>query len=105
MATNRIDILKQMVTQDPNNSFARYGLAMEYVKAGEYESAVQDFQILIRNDPDYVAAYFHAGQALEKLGRIDQARESYEQGIEASTRKGDLHTRAEIQGALDLLPV
>ncbi len=104
MATNRVEILKEMLAQDTNNSFARYGLAMEYAKSGELESAVQEFEKLLAADETYVAAYFHSGQALEKLGRLDDARATYEKGIEASTRKGDLHTRSEIEAALNLLP-
>ncbi|HEX4749199.1 MAG TPA: tetratricopeptide repeat protein [Bryobacteraceae bacterium] len=105
MATNRVEMLKQMVEQDPANSFARYGLAMEYANGGALEQAVEEFQNLINLDANYTAAYFHGGQALEKLGRIEQARTTYEQGIEAASRKGDAHTRAEIEAALGALPV
>ncbi len=105
MATNRVDILNQMLAQDPNNAFARYGLAMEYSKSGELEQAVGEFKNLLTKDESYVAAYYHGGQALEKLSRLDEAREMYEKGIEASTRKGDLHTRSEIEAALSLLPI
>ncbi len=105
MATNRVDILKQMLAQDPNNSFARYGLAMEFAKSGELEQAVAEFKQLLTSDQSYVAAYYHGGQALEKLGRVEDARDMYEHGMEASTRKGDLHTRAEIEAALNLLPI
>ncbi len=105
VATNRLDILKQMVAQDPANSFARYGLAMEYAKLGELALAVTEFQELISKDPNYSAAYYHGGQTLEKLGRVDEARTIYEKGIEATLRSGDAHTRAEIEAALSLLPI
>ncbi|SRR5579884_2079770 len=105
MATNRLDALQQMLAQDPRNSFARYGLAMEYANTGALENAIAEFQQLIQQDESYSAAYFHAGQALEKLGRIDEARAVYEKGIEVTTRKGDAHTRAEIEAALNLLPL
>jgi Tfp pilus assembly protein PilF len=105
MATNRLDILKQMVEQDPKNTFARYGLAMEYAKSQEFTAAVTEFRGLLSQDADYAAAYYHGGQALEKLGELEQARDFYEKGIAATTRKGDAHTRAELQAALDLLPV
>jgi Tfp pilus assembly protein PilF len=105
MATNRLDILKQMVEQDPSNTFARYGLAMEYAKSNDLNAAVAEFRGLLRQDADYAAAYYHGGQALEKLGEVEQARDLYEKGIEATTRKGDAHTRAELQAALDLLPI
>ena len=105
MATNRLDILKQMVAQDSNNSFARYGLGMEYANGGEFSQAVAEFRALLDRDGDYAAAYFHGGQALEKLGQLEEARAMYEQGIEVTTRRGDLHTRSEIEGALNLLPI
>ncbi len=105
MATNRLELLTQMVGQDPNNAFARYGLAMEYSNSGHFQKAVAEFRTLLERDENYAAAYFHAGQALEKLGEIDQARALYEKGIEITTRKGDSHTRSEIEAALSLLPI
>ena len=105
MATNRLDILKQMLLENPNNTFARYGLAMEYAKSGEYSEAVREFQNLLQQDENYAAAYFHAGQVHEKLGQVEEARAVYEKGIEVTTRKGDTHTRSEIEAALSLLPV
>jgi Tfp pilus assembly protein PilF len=105
MATNRLEMLEQMVSQDPNNTFARYGLAIEYANSGDWARAVVEFRTLLQHDENYAAAYYHAGQALEKMGELEQARTMYEQGIEASTRKGDLHTRSEIEAALSLLPI
>ena len=105
MATNRLEILRQMVQQDPENSFARYGLAMEVLKSGDYAGAIAEFEELLRHDGDYAAAYFHGGQASEKAGELEKAREFYEKGIEITTRKGDVHTRSEIEAALSLLPI
>ncbi len=100
LASSRIDILRQLVEQNPTSTFARYGLAMEYIKAGELESAMAEFQAVLATDPTYSAAYFHGGQTLEKLHRPDEARELYRQGV-AQTR--DAHARAELQTALDIL--
>ena len=103
MSSNRLEILKTMVDQDPRNSFARYGLAMEYRNTGDPARAVEEFRRLVESDPAYTAAYFHFGQALELLGQAEEARETYRRGIEACAAKGDQHTRNEIQAALDLL--
>lgn len=96
----RTEILKQMLEVDPSNSFARYGLAMEHVKAGEMDAAVAEFEALLKADPDYSAGYFHGGQTLEKMGRLDEARDYYRRGI-AITK--DAHARGELQAALDIL--
>jgi tetratricopeptide (TPR) repeat protein len=100
LETSRIDILKQLLEQNPTSVFARYGLAMEYVKAGELEAAVAEFKAIAESDPAYSAAYFQGGQALEKLGRLSDARGFYREGI-ANTR--DAHARSEMQVALDVL--
>ncbi len=52
MATNRLEILQNMLPQDPNNTFARYGLAMEYAKSEHYEEAVAEFRTLLVQDAE-----------------------------------------------------
>jgi len=103
MAENRLELLKNLVAQNPGDSFARYGLAMACASAGDYAQAVEHFHKLLEMNSKYVAAYYHGGQALEKLGRLDEARELYRRGIEISTQIGDQHTRSELEGVLDLL--
>ena len=100
LATSRIDVLKQLLEQNPSSGFARYGLAMEYVNAGELEQAVAEFAALLSGDPAYSAAYFHGGQTLEKLGRVEEARDLYRKGVAAAR---DPHARSELQAALDIL--
>lgn len=103
MSNTRLETLKSMLEQDPDNAFARYSLAVEYGNAGDPERAVEEFRTLLATHPDYVAGYYHGGRALEKLGRIEEARALYEAGIAASLRKGDAHARSELQAALEML--
>ena len=100
MDNPRLEILQQLLAQDPANTFARYGLAMEHVKSGDLGGAVQQFEALLTTDPGYSAAYYHGGQTLEKLGQLDRARDLYRRGI-AVTR--DPHALSELQAALDIL--
>src|SRR5579863_8840887 len=101
MAENRLEILRNLVAQNPGNSFARYGLAMAYATAGNYAEAVEEYKRLIETNPKYVAAYYHGGQALEKLGLVEEARETYRRGIEVSTEMGDQHSRSELEAVLE----
>jgi len=105
MSVNRMEVLKNMLAQNPRDSFARYGLAMEHANQGDLEQAVAEYRVLLEHNPDYAAAYFHGGQALEKLGRVEDARVMYEQGIATTSRTGDRHTKSELQAALDMLPI
>jgi tetratricopeptide (TPR) repeat protein len=100
---NRLEILQTMVEQNPKDSFSRYGLAMELANSGNLEKAAGEYEALLSFNPDYAAAYYHGGQTLEKLGRLDDARSLYSRGLEATRRTGDAHTHSEIQAALDIL--
>jgi Flp pilus assembly protein TadD len=103
MPQDRIAALKSILAQNPADALARYGLAMEYVKAGDFEAAVAGFRELTALKPDHAYAFFQTGQALEKLGRTEEAKDAYRQGIEAASRKGDTHARDELRTALDAL--
>uniref|UniRef100_Q02CR6 Uncharacterized protein n=1 Tax=Solibacter usitatus (strain Ellin6076) TaxID=234267 RepID=Q02CR6_SOLUE len=103
MSSPRLEILKSMVEQNPTDSFARYGLAMEYRNSGDLQSAMAEFRTLMSVNPDYSPAYFHGGQTLERMGLLDEAREVYTKGVEVTVRTGNEHARSEMQGALDML--
>ncbi len=56
MATNRLEVLRSMVEQNPSDSFSRYGLAMEYVRSGDLLTAMDEFLKLLDHNPNYAAA-------------------------------------------------
>jgi cytochrome c-type biogenesis protein CcmH/NrfG len=97
---DRIAMLNEILAQDPNNAFARYGLAMEYSNSGQVEQALEEFNELLAANPDYAAGYFMAAQALMKSDRRGEARTMLENGIVAAQRKGDSHAASEMQGML-----
>ncbi len=101
--TNRMAALEQILSQNPEDRLARFGLAMEYARMGELEKAVQQYRELVEHHPGYAYAYYHGGQALEQLGRAEEARDFYRRGIEAASQQGDAHAKSELEAALDLL--
>ncbi len=102
-AKSRKEQLEEMLAIDPNDSFLRYGLAMEYFSAGENETAARHFHELLQLDPEYVPAYLMAGQTLLRLGDEEAARATLQAGIAVATRKGDAHTAGEMLGLLQTL--
>jgi len=100
---NRIEILKGFLDENPNDSFSRYALALEYVKLGQHEEAVRQFETVKKNDPDYVATYFQLGQLYQKLGRQHEAEKTLRTGITVAAKAGDEHTKSELEGALEAL--
>jgi tetratricopeptide (TPR) repeat protein len=94
------DILTEFVRSSPRDSFARYGLAMEYVRLGENDQALENFRVLWELNPDYTAAYFQAGKLLARIGETEKARQILQQGVQSAARTGDQHAKSEIEATL-----
>ena len=92
--------LQEMLAQEPNDPFLRYGLAMEFVSEGNDEEAVRGFRELLEQSPDYVPAYVQAAQALVRLGRSEEASAVFERGIATARKQGDHHAADEMEGFL-----
>jgi predicted Zn-dependent protease len=100
---DKIAGLREILAQDPKNTLARYGIAMELANRGEVDASLAEFNTLLVNNPDYTAAYFMAAQALEKAGRTSEAVERLKAGIDSARRTGNQHAMSEMQGMLDEL--
>jgi predicted Zn-dependent protease len=100
---DKIQGLKEILGLDPNNSFARYGLAMDLAKAGQTAEALTEFDVLAGNDPGYTAGYFMAAQTLAAAGRPAEAIERLKKGIESANTSGNSHAVSEMQAMLDEL--
>jgi len=101
--TDRLTMLTQFLEQNPGDAFARYGLAMEYSRLGQIETALEQFKKLLELHPDYTNGYFMAAQTLERAGRTPEARKMLETGIAAAQRTGNRHALSEMSGMLEEL--
>jgi tetratricopeptide (TPR) repeat protein len=100
---NRLAMLTQFLEQNPNDAFARYGLAMEHSRLGQTETALEQFNRLLQLHPDYTNGYFMAAQTLERAGRTSEAKKMLENGIAAAQRTGNRHALSEMSGMLEEL--
>lgn len=97
---DRVAILTEILTQNPTDAFARYGLAMEHSNAGEVERALEEFGKLLASHPDYTAGYFMAAQTLVKTSRVEEAKKMLKDGIASAARTGNGHALSEMEGLL-----
>ncbi|MEI7766226.1 MAG: tetratricopeptide repeat protein [Phycisphaerae bacterium] len=99
----RIDQLEALLAAEPQDTFLRYALAMEYDKAGRNDESLTAFAALLTDDPNYVAAYFMAGKLLARLGRGAEARDYLTRGIAVAAKVGDGKAQREMTEALGLV--
>jgi predicted Zn-dependent protease len=100
---NRLTMLNEILSHNPNDAFARYGLAMEYSKSGEVERALNEFGKLLSTHPDYTAGYFMAAQTLVTANRVDEAKKMLVDGISSAARTNNAHAQSEMTALLDEL--
>jgi tetratricopeptide (TPR) repeat protein len=103
MTQSRLESLKQLLVEDPNDSFTRYALALEYNSLGEPETAVSFLKEVIDRDATYLPAYHQLGQICARLNRTEEAKQIYRKGIELAKATGDAHAREEMTEELEEL--
>jgi predicted Zn-dependent protease len=104
MSEARIEVFRKMLTAEPHNTTVRFGLANELLKLERLEEAVTELQTYLSQTDDQGNAYGKLAQALERLGRTDEARAAYQQGSAAARRHGHPGMAADFELALaDLL--
>ena len=100
---DRLQRLRDMLAQQPTDSFLNHALALEEIKLGNDTEARSLFESLLQRDPAYVGSYYHLGKLLERQGDEGAALEVFERGMEAAKKLGDQHALNELRGAYDNL--
>jgi len=94
---DKLAMLSQILTQDPTNAFARYGLAMELVSQGKIPDALTEFDRCIADNPDYVPAYQMSAQTMAANANPSGAVTRLHEGIATANRTGNQHALAEME--------
>ena len=73
-----------------------YGLGLEYRKAGDLEKAADAFSVVVRVNPEYTAAFQELLALLVELGRHEDARRVFVDGVSTADRNGASRARDRI---------
>jgi tetratricopeptide (TPR) repeat protein len=87
---DRIEYFERMLADNPDNPTGLLALANEYNKVDRHEdeAAVLERYIAVVGGDDEGNAYLRLGEALQKIGRVDEARAAYEMGINQAEKFG-----------------
>lgn len=99
MQGGRLEKLLEFIQNEPNDEFLQYALATEYLRLGDREKALQYYEGLVANHPNYVGTYYHLGKLYELTSRQDDAVSTYEKGMQVARAARDNHALSELQAA------
>jgi Tfp pilus assembly protein PilF len=100
---DRITKLREFLQTNPNDSFLKHALALEYVKIGDDKTAREIFEQILTQDPGYIGSYYHLAKLLERTDDTNAAIQWYEKGMEAAKKAGDNHAFGELRSAYEEL--
>jgi Tfp pilus assembly protein PilF len=100
---DRIEKIKAMLAEQPEDNFLQHALALEQIKLGKDEEARDLFRAILERDPGYIGSYYHLAKLLERTGEEAEAIKVYEKGMAESKKAGDNHAFSELRGAYEEL--
>tara|TARA_R110000787_G_scaffold26798_3_gene74776 strand:+ start:15456 stop:17447 length:1992 start_codon:yes stop_codon:yes gene_type:complete len=80
---------RDLVARDPNNPLFQSYFAIESMQAGDFETALAQFDEILTKLPDDPATLVSRGHALKTHGRSDDAIASYRAATQAEPGQGD----------------
>jgi tetratricopeptide (TPR) repeat protein len=89
-----------MLADNPDNPTGLLALANEYNRAERYEDEAAVLERYVATHEDEGNAYLRLGEALEKIGREDEARAAYEAGVNQAEKFGHAGMAEDLRLAL-----
>lgn len=103
--TNKIKTLARNIKANPDDSFSKFALALEFLKQDELKRAKLLFEDVYEKEPEYVGVYYHLGKLYERLAMTDRAKKMYREGIEIAKAQKEKRTHKELTEALAELKI
>lgn len=99
---NRIEVFKQMLESDPENTMVMFGLAKEYEKLNQPAEVITLLENYLIKADDEGNAYGMLAKAYEQTKNREKAIETYQKGIEVSMKHGHPSMAQDYRMTLDL---
>ncbi|MDP4221111.1 MAG: tetratricopeptide repeat protein [Bacteroidota bacterium] len=99
----RLEKLQEFLKADPQDSFTRYAIGLEYRAMQDMFKAIEIFEALVATDPGYVATYYQLADCYRQIKDKAKAKDAYQKGILQARAAQDLHAANELAMAMDEL--
>jgi predicted Zn-dependent protease len=104
-AREALQAFRDLVRLDPESPLSHFTLGRALFAGREAKQAIDCFETALGLDPDYLLGYLMLGQCAERLGRLAQARSSYQKGLGRAQRLSDSAAISQFTALLGTLGV
>lgn len=100
--TDKIEQLLQFHKETPDDPFLIYALANAHQKYKKYPKAVEFYELLLNNHPNYGGTYLHYAKLQTEMNNYHKADEVYQKGIDVLRKLGDTKNLNELLEAYEI---
>jgi hypothetical protein len=100
MNSQRIEMLKNMVLENPHDPFYPYALALEFIHTNRPE-ALSILVNVLHNYPDYLPTYYQAGLLSIESDKLEEGQAILERGVTLAQKQNDRKALNELRSLLD----
>jgi len=104
-SNSKIKKLAGYIKKNPEDSFSKFALALEFLKDDEMNKARILFEDIEKNDPGYDGVYYHLGKLYEMSGRQQDALNTYKKGVKIAANNKHKRNVSELKEALAELEI
>lgn len=101
MSGERLDALRRMADNRPDDSRLQFGLAVELLNRGETREGAAALKRYLDLSEDEGNGWGRLGAALADLGEVEEAREAYREGIRIAGARGHSGLVEELEEAME----
>ena len=101
MTDTRLDALRRLAQDRPDDSRLRFGLAVELLNRGQLQEGVEALRAYLDMAEDQGNAWARLGSALAELGRGEEAKTAFSRGMDIARSRGHEALAEELLEALE----
>lgn len=101
MKQERLNLLIEFYNEDPTDPFNVYALAMEYLNE-DMMKAKGYLDELLEKHENYLPTYYHAAALYAEIGQSENAKLTYQKGLELAKNQKNTKTLLELQRAYQM---
>lgn len=100
---DRIKLIEDMLSSNSKDPFLNYAAALEYSKLGDITKSIKLLKGIVKNNPEYLGAYYQLGKHLESQDELNEAIVIYRKGCKVASEQKNQKTLGELTEALMLV--